>query len=193
MSPHSASPTTVLKSSLKARAILAKRLATPAPAVTRAMEQLAEVYTRAGYDPQCIRRCITKKKLTFVTVFHSVFVLFHQHVKHSSASRSHLSTACIAVQKVARFNRFIWPCARASHLHTDLTDDSNVKEHFGPGPLDLLSRHPSHLGHRIHLRSERSFFESLRPRTLTELMPLPILQLWTRKLNTNKIKTPLRL
>eukprot|EP00439_Symbiodinium_sp_Y106_P033765 s456_g4.t1 len=123
LSPHSASPTTVLKSSLKARAILAKRLATPTPAVTQAMEQLTEVYTRAGYDPQWIRRCITKEKLTFVTVFHSVVVLFHQCIKHSSASRSHLSTACIAVQKVARFSRFIWPCARASHSHTDLTDD----------------------------------------------------------------------
>ena len=60
MSPRSASPTTVLRSSLKARAIFAKRRATPAEAVTRAMEQLTGVYTRAGFDPQWIRHCISK-------------------------------------------------------------------------------------------------------------------------------------
>ena len=59
MSPRSASPTTVLRSSLKAHTILAKRLATPAEAVTRAMEQFPEVFTRD--DPQWIRRCISSK------------------------------------------------------------------------------------------------------------------------------------
>ena len=57
LSPHSASPPTVLRSSLTARAILACRLATPRQAVTQAMEQLSQVYGRAGYEQQWIRRC----------------------------------------------------------------------------------------------------------------------------------------
>ena len=58
LSPHSASPSTVLRSSLAARSILARRLATPQQAVTQAMEQLSQVYERAGYEAQWIRRCL---------------------------------------------------------------------------------------------------------------------------------------
>ena len=58
LSPHSASPPTVLRSSLTARPILARRLATPRQAVTQAMEQLSQVYERAGYEQQWIRRCL---------------------------------------------------------------------------------------------------------------------------------------
>ena len=181
LSPHSASPATVLKSSLQARAILAKRLATLTTAVTRAMEQLTEVCTRAGYGPQWIRRCITKEKSTFVAFFDSVFVLFYRRIKHSLASRSHLSAACIAVQKVSSFCRSTWRCVRTNHFHTDLTDDFSVKERFVPGLLDLPLRHPNHPDRPIRLSSEHSSFESLRPKTLTNLMQLPIPQLWTRR------------
>ena len=48
----------MLRSSLAARAILARRLATPEQAVTQAMEQLSQVYERAGYEAQLIRRCL---------------------------------------------------------------------------------------------------------------------------------------
>ena len=49
MFPQSASPPAILRSSFAARAILAGRLTTPTSAVDTAMQQLTEVYTRAGY------------------------------------------------------------------------------------------------------------------------------------------------
>ena len=55
LSPQSASPDIVLRSSFRARAILARRLATPQEAVAQAMEQLSEVYKTAGYDQSWIR------------------------------------------------------------------------------------------------------------------------------------------
>ena len=58
LSPHSASPPTVLHSGLTVHAILARRLATPRQAVTQAMQQLSQVYERKGYEQQWIRRCL---------------------------------------------------------------------------------------------------------------------------------------
>ena len=55
LSPQSASPDIVLRSRFRARAILARRLATPQEAVAQAMEQLSEVYKTAGYDQSWIQ------------------------------------------------------------------------------------------------------------------------------------------
>ena len=64
LSPQSASPDIVLRSSFRARAILARRLATPQEAVAQAMEQLSEVYKTAGYDQSWIRE-LCKESTSF--------------------------------------------------------------------------------------------------------------------------------
>ena len=64
LSPQSASPDIVLRSSFRARAILARRLATPREAVAQAMEQLSEVYKTAGYDQRWIQE-LSKESTLF--------------------------------------------------------------------------------------------------------------------------------
>ena len=64
LSPQSASPDIVLRSSFRARAILARRLATPQEAVAQAMEQLSEVYKTAGYDQSWIQE-LRKESILF--------------------------------------------------------------------------------------------------------------------------------
>ena len=81
LSPHSASPDIVLRSSFRARAILARRLATPHQAVTQAMEQLSEVYTTAGYEQSWIRE-LSKESMWFCTD-PSLFMIAVAHVTYS--------------------------------------------------------------------------------------------------------------
>ena len=76
LSPQSASPDIVLRSSFRARAILAQRLATPQEAVAHAMEQLSEVYKTAGYDQSWIQQlckesaCVCRGPTTLTSNFH---------------------------------------------------------------------------------------------------------------------------
>ena len=97
LSPQSASPDIVLRSSFRARAILARRLATPQEAVAQAMEQLSEVYKTAGYDQSWIQE-LRKESILFAgacTHFpHNSFCMFTLVTLCSSFSHS-IRVTCI--------------------------------------------------------------------------------------------------